>query len=88
MADADSMTIKQKDGSFKFDFNWRGLVAFECLQVAISNPQLAQLFSTSSLSIGAPIIIQILECYIKVSKALEFMQPSDSVSRPLNFSNT
>lgn len=71
LADAESLTVKQKDGSFKFDFNWRGLVSFECLQVAVSNPQLAQLFSSSSLSIGAPIIIQILECYSKVSKAIE-----------------
>ena len=29
--DADSLTVKQKDGSYKFEFNWRGLIAFECL---------------------------------------------------------
>lgn len=27
MADADSLTVKQKDGSFKFDLNWRGLIS-------------------------------------------------------------
>jgi len=71
LIDADSLTSKCKDGSIKFELNWRGLVAFECLQVAISNPALSQLLSTSSLSIGAPIIIQILESYSKVAKAIE-----------------
>jgi hypothetical protein len=41
LADADSLTVKQKDGSFKFDLNWRGMIACECLQLVISNPQLA-----------------------------------------------
>ena len=71
LVDAESLTVKQKDGSIKFEFNWRGLIAYECLQVAISNPHLSHLLSTSSLSIGAPIIIQIFESYLKVSKAIE-----------------
>ena len=57
LADADSLTVKQKDGTIRFEFNWRGLIAYECLQVAISNPYLSHLFSTASISIGAPIII-------------------------------
>jgi hypothetical protein len=73
LTDAESLTAKQKDSSFKFDLNWRGMIACECLQLVVSNPQLAQLFSTSSLSIGAPIIIQILECYIKISKAIDLI---------------
>jgi hypothetical protein len=79
LSDADSLTVKQKDGSLKFEFNWRGLVAYECLQVAISSPYLSHLFSTASISIGAPIIIQILESYVKVTKAIESSPESAKV---------
>ena len=37
----------------------------------ISNPGMADLFASSSLSIGAPVLIQILECYLKASRGIE-----------------
>ena len=37
----------------------------------ISNPNMADLFASSSLSIGAPVLIEILECYLKASRGIE-----------------
>ena len=64
LADAEAFTSRHRDGTISVNLNWRCLIAFECLQIVISNPALSELFATSSLSIGAPVLIQILECYI------------------------
>ena len=64
LSDAEACTSRSKDGIISVNLNWRCLIAFECLQIVISNPGLSELFANSSLSIGAPVLIQILECYI------------------------
>ena len=64
LSDAESFTTRHRDGSISINLNWRCLIAFECLQIVISNPGLSELFANSSLNIGAPVLIQILECYI------------------------
>ena len=64
LSDAEACTSRSKDGVISVNLNWRCLIAFECLQIVISNPGLSELFANSSLSIGAPVLIQILECYI------------------------
>jgi hypothetical protein len=70
LADAESLLSKNKDNSVSMNLNWRCLIGFECLQIVISNPNLSELFANSSLSIGAPVLIQILECHLKASKAI------------------
>ena len=70
LADAESLLSKNKDNSVSLNLNWRCLIGFECLQIVISNPSLSELFANSSLSIGAPVLIQILECHLKASKAI------------------
>lgn len=71
LADAEAFTSRARDGTVGINLNWRSLIALECLQIVISNPGLTELFSTSSLAIGAPVLIQILECYIQASRAIE-----------------
>ena len=71
MADAEAFTSTNRDGAISVNLNWKCLIAFECLQIVISNPCLTELFANSSLSIGAPVLIQIIECYIAAAKAIE-----------------
>ena len=70
LADAESLLQRHKDNSVSLNLNWRSLIGFECIQIVISNPSLSELFANSSLSIGAPVLIQILECYLKATKIL------------------
>ena len=74
LADAENFTSRAKDGSYHISLNWRCLIAFECLQIVVSNPSMTDLFASSSLSIGAPVLIQILECYLKASRGIEQSQ--------------
>ena len=71
LQDAEAFTHQSKDGSISINLNWKCLIALECLQIVISNPSLSELFASSSLSIGAPVLIQIFECYISAAKAIE-----------------
>jgi len=71
LVDAEAFTTTAKDGTISVNLNWKCLIAFECLQIVISNPALTELFASSSLSIGAPVLIQILESYIMAAKAIE-----------------
>ena len=71
LADAESVTSVSRDGNISVNLTWKCLIAFECLQILISNPGLSELFASSSLSIGAPVLIQILETYIQAAKATE-----------------
>lgn len=71
LIDAEAFTHTSRDGSISVNLNWKSLIAFECLQVVVSNPCLTELFANSSLSIGAPVLIQIIECYIMAAKAIE-----------------
>ena len=57
LADAESFTQRHREGNVTLNLNWRALIGFECLQVAVSNPSLAEVFANSSLAIGAPILI-------------------------------
>ena len=57
MGDAESFTNRHKDGTLSVTLTWRSLIAFECLQIVVSNPGLSELFASSSLSIGAPVLI-------------------------------
>ena len=78
LADAETFTSRSKDGSYHVNLTWRCLIAFECLQIVISNPSMTELFASSSLSIGAPVLIQILECYLKASRGIEQSQEKSS----------
>ena len=71
IADTDSFVTQNKDGTCSANLTWRALIGFECLQLALSNPSLTHILATSSLSIGAPALIQILESYLLASKAIE-----------------
>ena len=62
--DAETFTNTNRDGAISVNLNWKCLVAFECLQLVISNPALTELFANTSISLGAPLLIQIIECYI------------------------
>lgn len=71
LADAEAFTSKHKDGTVSVNLTWRSLIAFECLQIVISNPGLSEVFANSSLAIGAPVLIQILQSYIEAARAIE-----------------
>lgn len=71
IADSDSFVTQAKDGTYSANLSWRALIGFECLQLALANPVLTQILATSSLSIGAPALIQILESFLLASKAIE-----------------
>ena len=71
LTDAEAFTQTSKDGNISVNLNWKCLIAFECLQIVISNPAMTELFANSSLSLGAPVLIQIIECYISAAKAVE-----------------
>ena len=71
LSDAEAFTHTSKDGSISVNLNWKCLIAFECLQIVISNPAMTELFANSSLSLGAPVLIQIIECYIQAARAVE-----------------
>ena len=47
--DAEAFTNTNRDGSISVNLNWKCLIAFECLQIVISNPALTKLFANSSL---------------------------------------
>ena len=57
LADAEACTSRSRDGAISVNLTWRCLIAFECLQIVVSNPALTELFANSSLSIGAPVLI-------------------------------
>ena len=38
LADTDSLSTRQKDGTLQLNLTWRSLIGFECLQIAMGNP--------------------------------------------------
>lgn len=57
LSDAEAFTHTSRDGAISVNLSWKCLIAFECLQIVVSNPCLTELFANSSLSIGAPVLI-------------------------------
>jgi hypothetical protein len=68
--ESETFILKAKDGSLQAVPGWRNLVAFECLQIAISNPEHIHFFATTSQQ-NMSILLQIFDTYLRAVKAIE-----------------
>ena len=45
LQETDGFIVKHKDGSSSMQLNWKSLIGFECLAIALNNPTLIKIFS-------------------------------------------
>jgi hypothetical protein len=82
IAEADTLSAKSKDGTQLLLPSWKSLIGFECLQLAISNPELVKTLSQTRFpNCSAPILIQVLDTYLKAARAIEANENPDQTQQ-------
>jgi hypothetical protein len=71
LSDADKLAYLTKDNVYNFNLNWRSLISLECIDLILSNNTMTQLFAETTLTIGMPILKQILDSLCRTTHALE-----------------
>jgi len=71
LLETDGIVAKGKEGSISMNLTWRCLIGFECLTIALSNPNLVRVFSQCALQVGKTVLVQVFESLINATDHLD-----------------